>query len=31
VGAELAAAYVEGGYDTYEDFWGLPASPGYEG
>jgi len=30
VGAELATAYVEGGYDTFEDFWGLPAAPDYD-
>lgn len=29
VGVELATAYVEGGYDTYEDFWGLPAATDY--
>ncbi len=29
VGVELATAYHEGGYETYEEFWGLPAAPGY--
>lgn len=30
VGVELATAYTEGGYSTYEEFWELPAAPGYE-
>ena len=30
VGRELAAAYADGGYQTYEDFWGLPAATDYE-
>lgn len=30
VGVELATAYVDGGYDTFEDFWGLEAAPDYE-
>lgn len=30
VGVELATAYVEGAYDTFEDFWGLPAAPDYD-
>ncbi len=29
VGVELATAYAEGGYDTYEEFWELPAAPEY--
>ncbi|RCK58610.1 D-alanyl-D-alanine carboxypeptidase family protein [Microbacterium sorbitolivorans] len=29
VGVELAKAYVDGGYETYEDFWGLPAATEY--
>ncbi|WP_051172561.1 M15 family metallopeptidase [Microbacterium indicum] len=29
VGVELATAYAEGGYETYEDFWGLGAAPDY--
>lgn len=30
VGVELAKAYAEGGYETYEDFWGLPAATDYD-
>ncbi len=30
VGQELARAYSEGGYATYEEFFGLSAAPSYE-
>ena len=29
VGVEIATAYKNGGYDTYEDFWGLDAAADY--
>ena len=31
IGPELAAAYHAGGYTTLEEFFGLPAAPGYVG
>ena len=30
VGVEIATAYHAGDYDSYEDFWGLPAAPDYD-
>ena len=31
IGRELAAAYHEGGWQTLEEFFGLPAAPDYPG